>query len=358
MFNLKFYIMSILGALAGGAVSGLFGLAGQAQQASYTKEQQRLQSKLNREEMAYSQGLQNAQQEHLMNTMYGKMVSGMKNAGLNPATANGTTPATPSVGHPSSGGVGPAGPPTSSLGSDIVSGAIAGANVQKDLAIKDAQKENIDADTQLKQSQSRNTEADTKLKEWESDPRILKLKEQGLDATAQRTYAEAGVAKQEMIRIGRDADLIFEKIGLTQQEKQRCQAETAKTYTAIMTDLQQLTESEQRIALLIAEEDLAKEQKRTERSKQAELGAAADSHKANAAYARAGVVTRHQEARESKARTVGLQIANRANEWRQKVTEASGSVTEQGALLGAKRIIGLFNPFDHVSFGGSTVTHN
>lgn len=343
----------ILGSILGGLIGGAFGLAGNAQQAGYTKEQMRLQSKLNKDEMSHSAGLQRNQQEWMMNNMYGKMTSGMKNAGLNPATANGTTPATPAG---VSLATGPSGPAAhgEGLGAAVTQGALAGKQVE----MTDAQIENIEADTEKKKEESKNTAADTKIKEWESDPRILKLKERGLDSMALKTYAEADVAKETVTKVAREADSIFESMQLTKEQVKKCQADTAKTYTAILTDLQSLNESEQRVALLIAEQELTKEQKRTERSKQAELSASAEHHKAGAAYDRAGIVTRHQEARESKVRAAGQAIANKAAAWRQQVLEASGSVTEQGALLGAKRIIGLFNPLDHVSFGGSTVTHN
>ena len=59
---LRHHILDVLG----GLISGAFGLAGQAAQASYTKEQQKLQSKLNKEEMATSQGMQNAQHQEKM----------------------------------------------------------------------------------------------------------------------------------------------------------------------------------------------------------------------------------------------------------------------------------------------------
>lgn len=342
----------IIGSVLGGLIGGAFGLAGNAQQHTYTKEQQRLQSKLNKEEMATSQGMQNAQQDWLMNTQYGKMVSGMKNAGLNPATANGTSPASVSAGHPSTGGVGPA-----SHGESLAAAVSQGAMAGKEVELTDAQIKNIEADTEKKKEESKNTAADTKIKEWESDPRILALKEKGLDATAQKTYAEADVAKETVIKVSREAGLIFEQMNLTIEEQKKCQAETAKTYTAILTDLQSLKESEQRIALMYAQEELAKEMKHTERAKQTELYAAADEHKASAAYNRAGVLERHQNVRESKqrvneskVRAVGISIANRAAKWRQDVIETSGSVTEQAGILGAKRTLDLLNPLSHVSF--------
>lgn len=125
----------LIGAAAVGAgISAIGGLLGNAQQAVYTKEQQKLQSKLNKQEMEHSMGLQRSQQEWLMNSQYGKMASGMKNAGLNPATANGTTPATPSPGSPTTGGVGPA-----FHGSDLGLAISQGAGIAADLRLKDSQ---------------------------------------------------------------------------------------------------------------------------------------------------------------------------------------------------------------------------
>ncbi len=116
-----------LGAAIGAAGGLASSLIGAGIQHSNTKAQQRLQSKLNKEEMSYSNSLQRDQQEWLMNTQYGKQVSGMINAGLNPATANGTTPSVPSASSPHSGSSGPsAGMPSM----DIAGGAIAGMNIE------------------------------------------------------------------------------------------------------------------------------------------------------------------------------------------------------------------------------------
>lgn len=98
--------------VAAAGASGLLGLASGAlsahQQQVNTRENMLLQHALNKNEMNHSMQLQRSQQEWLMNNQYQKTVAGMKNAGLNPATANGTTPAVPSAGSPSSGGSGPA----------------------------------------------------------------------------------------------------------------------------------------------------------------------------------------------------------------------------------------------------------
>lgn len=120
------------GSLIGSVVSGLFGLGGNAQQSVYTKEQQRLQSKLNREEQSHSMALQKGQQEWLNNTQYGAAVSGMKNAGLNPAMAGGGSVGAMSggsAGHPSSGAAGPAAH-GEGLGSAVAQGAAVGNEIQ------------------------------------------------------------------------------------------------------------------------------------------------------------------------------------------------------------------------------------
>lgn len=111
-----------------GAVGGIASAAiGSSMQSGFTKEQQKLQSRLNREEMNHSMALQRGQQEWLMNTQYGKSVSGMKNAGLNPATANGVSPATPSAGHPSTGSSGPS---ASMPSIDVTGAALDGLNIE------------------------------------------------------------------------------------------------------------------------------------------------------------------------------------------------------------------------------------
>lgn len=122
-FQKRYWVGALVGALGG--IAGSY-FSSQMQK-SNTMAQQRLQSKLNREEMSYANDLQRNQQEWLMNAQYGKTVQGMKNAGLNPATANGTTPSVPSASSPHSGSSGPsAGMPSM----DIAGGAITGMNLE------------------------------------------------------------------------------------------------------------------------------------------------------------------------------------------------------------------------------------
>lgn len=233
----------ILGSLIGGAISGLFGMAGQSQQAGYTKEQQKLQSKLNREEMAYSQGLQNNQQNWLMSTQYGKMVSGMKNAGLNPATANGTSPGAVSAGHPSTGGVGPAGPPTSSLGSDIMAGAAAGA------AIK-----NTEADSKLKEAQAKNIDEDTSWKNFMNTPEYRKATLDGITNQALKDWwsaknSEKGIelTDQEIAYKAQLTKNLGKQYDMTEAQINQINAAAAETYARILEIMQGIKESEARI---------------------------------------------------------------------------------------------------------------
>lgn len=322
------------GLISAGA-SLLGGLAGSATQSTFTKEQQRLQSKLNREEMSHSMNLQRAQQEWLMNNQYGKTVSGMINAGLNPATANGVSPAVPSAGSPHTGSSGPAaGMPNI----DVV-------NAYRQGELLDAQIENIREDSKKKRSESLNKDADTRIKEYEADPEIWNLRKSGLSADVLRTYAETDAKRAEIIRIGSEVKEIASRIGLNEANTEKAQADAAKSYADIMVDLQSISESEQRIALMVAQEDLnraeaglAREKTNTEKYQQKYLTASTDE-----TYARAGL--ERAEAGESRARQIGHRIANRINKWRQDVLEMSGSKEEQAAQLGAKRLLSGFIPF-------------
>lgn len=120
--------------VAAAGVGGLLGLASGAlsshQQQVNTRENMLLQHSLNKNEMNHSMQLQKSQQEWLMDHQYAKTVAGMKNAGLNPAIANGVSPSVPSGGSPSSGGSGPSG---AAANYDIVGGMSAGLAVQNQM---------------------------------------------------------------------------------------------------------------------------------------------------------------------------------------------------------------------------------
>lgn len=89
-------------------VGGVMNMAGNAQKFEYDKYLKAMQSRLNREEMQHSMGLQQSQNEWMMNRQYSAQVQGLKNAGLNPAMAGGSSIGGMSGGsaHPTTGGPG------------------------------------------------------------------------------------------------------------------------------------------------------------------------------------------------------------------------------------------------------------
>lgn len=227
----------IWGALAGAGASLLGGLLGGAQQHIYTKEQQRLQSQLNREEQEHSMALQQQNQEWLMNRQYGASVSGMKNAGLNPATANGTAPATPALGHPSSGSSGPA----ASMPNFDLAGAI------KEGELMQAQIDNINADTQNKKSQSSNFDADTRLKEIQARPDFVKAGLDKLSGEAQLAWCQSDLTAKQSVKYMAEVQKIGKDMQLTDAQINNLQSQTAKAY-------QDIQESISRISLNKAEQ--------------------------------------------------------------------------------------------------------
>lgn len=218
-----------LGALATAAapsvVSGIAnvfgGLFGSNKQGQETRENMRLQHKLNKEEMAYSSGLQRSQQEWLMNTQYGKTVAGMKNAGLNPAMANGTTPATPAAGSPSSGSSGPsAGMPDFNLGASV------------------------DTYLRAKQVENETKVADSEAKLNEANAEKVGAEKESLDIT-NKHLEESLIEQIKATKAGRE---------LTEEQKLNVIEERRKV-------IKELDEIASRIRLNDANEDLAKEQK-------------------------------------------------------------------------------------------------
>lgn len=335
-------------ALFGLGASLLGGFLGGSQQSAFTKEQQRLQSKLNREEQSHSMQLQRDQQEWLMNNQYGKAVSGMKNAGLNPAMAGGgSVGAAPAAGHPSSGASGPS---ASMPNIDLAGSAMDALKTDNELELGKAQKDLIKAQEEKTLAEKNKIEQNQLIDQWKTDPRVQELFKQGVDANVLSTYANADVSKAKAVEISVNANKLFNEIGLVQDQRAKCQADTAKTYTEIKSLMVGMSEAESRIALNYAEAALSREKVNTEKAKQADLYASSEHHLSSAgAEALRGELAK-QQTEESKARQKGEEIANRINQWRQDVVEASGSKTEQGALMGAKRLVNLFNPLDHVSF--------
>lgn len=264
--------------LAAPIANGVFGFLGAAQQNKYTKQQMKLQSRLNREEMVHSSALQKDQQEWMMNNMYGKNVSGMMNAGLNPATANGVSPATPSGGSPSSGSSGPsAGMPNFG---DIGGSVRDALTFKADLDIKKAEKDNLVADKELKESQATNTDADTVIKQWQGSPRYQQLVENGLSANAAKAWAETGLSEAETFKCMSDIQKIGKEMGLMDEQINVLQEQAAKLRSDVDVNMSQV--------------ELNRSIKKAQEAAAVELYSRAKLNKANASYL--GALTKTEDA--------------------------------------------------------------
>lgn len=197
--------------LIGTATNVLSGLFGSSVQSGFTKEQQRLQHTLNKNEMAYSTGLQRSQQEWQMNSLYPSMVSGMKSAGLNPAMANGTTPATPSGGSPSSGGSGPsAGMPN------------LGVNLSQDLLNLEQTKANIE----LTKAQAKKTGEESDWLSFQNSPDYKAATLSGVQNNSLKSYWDAMKSKSDIdvndariVNLAKQNEELAAKIGLYGAQK-------------------------------------------------------------------------------------------------------------------------------------------
>lgn len=248
----KFDLFGI-GDIVSSIIGGMTTMASNAQNHRYTKEQMRLQDRLNKGQMEHSMGLQRGQQDYLMNTMYGKQVGAMKSAGLNPA-GNSTGVAgmsAPSGGSPTSGASGPG-----FSGHNIAEGLFAGANLLSDLKVKQAQAKDLDASAKLKDKQAENTEADTVIKQWQGSPRYRQLVEDGLSAKAAESWASAGLNQAKSFEAMKNVQYIGKLMNKTDAEINNLQASTAKLYSDVLVNLSQ---SEFYIASKKAQEAAAKE---------------------------------------------------------------------------------------------------
>lgn len=258
----------------GGLVGGMMGLAGNAQQSVYTKEQQRLQSKLNREEQVHSMALQREQQDYLQNTMYGKSMSGMKNAGMNPATANGTSPGTPPVGTPTSGSSGPA-----FHGESIANAAAQGASLA--------------ADIDLKKSQAANLDAQTDDQRFKNSPVYRQMILRGMDKSIALDVARAAESNSNVnLNVQKVAESItmqqklLSEAGVNDEQKKVLAQSLVESQYRCASIVQGIKESEQKIVLYkaqaYAQTEIAKLQKHlahqadTQSSLNTSLGTKAD----------------------------------------------------------------------------------
>lgn len=228
------------GAVASG-IAGLFGLAGQQNNARITKEQMQMQHRMNKDEMNHSMQLQKSQQEWMLNNMYGKNVSGMTNAGLNPATANGVSPATPSGGSPSSGTSGPSAS-NSNLGSDMANAMLAGENMQADLDVKKAQANLLDE--QANEQRFKNSDVYRNLVLRGMNTSIA------LDiARVSETNSNVQVNTQKIAESLTYQQKMLSDIGFTDEQKKVLTQSCVESQYRCASILQEMKESEARIVL-------------------------------------------------------------------------------------------------------------
>lgn len=211
----------ILDSLIGAGINLIGGFAQGAQQHTFTQEQQKLQSRLNKDEMAYSNGLQRAQQEWLMNSQYGAAVSGMKGAGLNPATANGTSLSTPSASSPTTG---PSGPSAGMPNIDLVASMKGIQDIKNSVKLTDAQTDALDA-----QADKDRADANLKRKDINSYGDRLAADLANKDAQTKLYGEQSNEAKENANYLRQKGGEIQENIKLIQQHVRESKANESFT---------------------------------------------------------------------------------------------------------------------------------
>lgn len=237
-------IGTVAGAIGGGLVGLAGSLFGSSSENKSTRENMKLQSNLNKQEMAYSQMLNKDYQNMLWQNQYGMQVSGMKNAGLNPAGAN-TSLAGASTGNAMA--TGPVGPKGASMQLNTLGDAIAGAKLGKELEILDSQKENIDADTQQKQ-------AATDEQRFKNSDVYRDLILRGMDETISNTvastsekYSNIEVNTQKIAESAQNIKESMSRIGLNEELANKAAKEAVEVTYKIVERLQNIEESKARV---------------------------------------------------------------------------------------------------------------
>lgn len=215
----------MLAAILGAAISAIGGMASAGMSNAATKENLKLQSKLNKEQMNHSSMLQRNQQEWLFNTMYGKNVSSMKNAGLNPAMANGTTPTVPSASSPGTGPSGPQGARVGGFGLEMLQGIKQMQLMNAEEKLLDAQAKNQEADAKNKEQQTLTEEQRTLMLQYENTPFYRNLGARVLDSQSLEQYARANVNTATVNKLTQEVHNLSQKYKLdVAQERQINQA--------------------------------------------------------------------------------------------------------------------------------------
>lgn len=221
-------VIGAAGSIAGGIGSALIGNSG-------TRQNMQLQAKLNKEQLSYQDALNRNYQNMLWSKQYQAQMSGMKNAGLNPALANGTSVGGATASNSLSAG--PTGPSGAMPSIDPVSGAVSAMNAEKDMTIKDKQAELIDAQTKETLSRAEKNTEEAEFVRFQNSPsykaaRLSGASNESLRAfwDAMKSQSDIKVNDQSVIKMAKETEKIAEEVGLVGEQKKNYIAATAKLY--------------------------------------------------------------------------------------------------------------------------------
>lgn len=185
-------------------VGGVMNIAGNAQQHAYNKELKQMQSRLNREEMADSMQMQKDYQNMVWDTGTSKQVSGMKNAGLNPAMSGGAAAGGASgsfAGHPTTGPASGSSSPGPMYGDSLVQSLATEQRLENETNVANAQAEALEAQAEKDRKSAGLTQKETDVfdEKWnqakkESDS-VIKRNE----AASAADYSRSSLYKQQKL---------------------------------------------------------------------------------------------------------------------------------------------------------------
>ena len=182
---------------------------------SGTRSNMRLQAQLNKEQMKYQDELNRSYQKMLWNNQYSAQMTGMKNAGMNPAFDG----ASPSMQASNSTGAGPSGP--SAPTPDLAGGAISAMNAEKDMTLKDKQAELLDAQTQKTLNEADKTKNESEFIAFQNTPEYKRARLSGAENESLKAFWDASKSKSEIpvnearvANLAKQTDKIAAEIGL------------------------------------------------------------------------------------------------------------------------------------------------
>lgn len=264
-------VPAAIAALASAAGSAASSIGSTMLNAHYGRESQLLAHKYNLQEMDYSQKLNREYQQWLNSTQYGAQVSGMRNAGLNPAGSNTSIGAMSGNSSLHSGGTGI--PSLNAQLPNLGDAILQGLNAQADLDLKEAQKENTLADKELKEAQAADTNQSAALKEFQNSPEYRKATITGMNASILDTYASASqkesqvkVNNQTIVESAKRCEEIVSRIGVNEETKKKIIADTAETQAKIASIFQGIRESKSRVIFNYAAAENQRASARNQRS--------------------------------------------------------------------------------------------